>query len=57
VTITVDLFKQRKNTLIDELRRIEGAIREIDHAIAWMEKEDENALRNEKEGQEKVGEK
>jgi hypothetical protein len=53
--ITVELLDKRIDELYDESKRIEGSIREVQQIRAWLvNKEKEDALRNEKEGQEKV---
>ncbi len=38
--ISINNLKERNNALVDEMRRIEGAIRENNHLIAWIEKEE-----------------
>lgn len=40
--ITLDFLKERNNALFDELRRIEGAMRENNHLIAQMKAEEQS---------------
>ena len=38
--VTVNMLKERNNALIDEMRRLDGAIRENNYLIAFIEKEE-----------------
>lgn len=37
--LDINILKERNNILLDEMRRLEGAIREINHLIALIEKQ------------------
>lgn len=38
--ITIEIFKQRASILYEEQKKIEGALRELNHLIALSEKAD-----------------